>query len=96
VLEVTQCLIEEDRDMRVMKLIDRLAPRTIADDEAQAAQYPQLLRDRRLRHHNSGAQLSDAACALAEPTQDLHPAGRREACHQRSDLRGAVSVDARL
>jgi hypothetical protein len=93
---VAQCLIEQDRDVRVMQRVDRLAPRAIADDEAQAAQDPQLLRHRRLSHHDGGAQLGDAARPLAEATQDLHPARRRQAGHQRRDLRGALRIDAGL
>jgi hypothetical protein len=93
---VAQCLIQEDRDVRVVQRVDRLAPRTIADDEAQAAQDPQLLRDRRLSHHHGGAQLGDAARPLAEATEDLHPAHRRKAAHDRCDLRGALRIDAGL
>ena len=84
-LDVTQRLVEQHRDMRVIESVDRLPPGADADHEIEVSQDPQLMRHRRLRHADGATQLADAARTFSQTTENLDPARRPEACHHPRD-----------
>jgi len=83
---MAQSLIQQDRHVRVIQPVHRLAAAASTNDKIEIPQNPQLLRYRRLRHLHRDTQVTDTARTLAQATKDQHPAGRSKSRHQPRDL----------
>ena len=86
-------LFEEDADVRVMERVENLAALTLADDEPEMAEHPQLMGDGRLLHPDRRREFPYRAGTLAETSEDAHTAWRRQRLHGLSNLARSVGVD---
>jgi hypothetical protein len=67
VLDVVDGLVQEHGDVVVIQAVDDALAGAAAGDQAEVAQQPQLVGDRRLLHADSHGKLGDRARALAQP-----------------------------
>jgi hypothetical protein len=78
VVDMRDDLFEELGDVVVVQLVDDLAPVALADDEAEVAQRPKLMRDGRALHVDRGRELVDRRRTGVQAREDPQPARRRK------------------
>jgi hypothetical protein len=93
-LDMRDRLIEQMRHVIVVQVVHDVTSIAPTDDEAEVTQDPQLVGYRRRFHPDGLGQLSDGLRATAEPTEDAHPAPRRQGLHGVGDRGGEVSIEA--
>jgi hypothetical protein len=79
---MAKCLGDEGRNVGVEEPVDDLTPAAVADHETEVTEDPQLMRDGGLLHLDLGAEITDRARTIHQPSQNLDPARRRECAHE--------------
>ncbi len=80
-LDVNDLLVDQFGDARVMQVIDDVLATALADDEAEMAKLPELMRHSGRLHPHRIETLTDRAGPLLQPAQDLHTARSRQHPH---------------
>jgi hypothetical protein len=57
-VDVTECLIEQCRDVGIEESVDHVAPASVTDHETEVSQDPQLVGDGRLLHLHRCAEIT--------------------------------------
>lgn len=94
VLDVRDRLIEEMRDVVVIEVVDNAAALAAADHEPKMAKQPQLVGNRGGFHPHCHRELVHARGARSEPTENPHPAGRRERLHCVRDHTSEIEIES--
>ncbi len=87
-LDVTDGLVDELRDMDVVERIDDPPTLARADHQPDVTKQTKLMGDRRLLHPDRVNQLRDRMRTLTQLRQDQHPARRGQALHRVRDPLG--------
>ena len=94
-LDVEDGLVEQLRDMSVMKRVEDLLAATLPDHQPEMPQAAQLVRDGRGLHAHRVGHHSYRAGARLEVAEDLDPRGRRQHLHALGNDTSKLSVDRR-